>query len=184
MAIAVGERQEAAALDFSADRIVKNGSSVVTAHVNAKADRWRFEFTHPQGGASVIIVRVDRQSSWLIFSKHRQYLEVPIASDHKLVVSETMEGEISRELVGDEMLQGYPTELFEVTVNEGGTMRQYYRWVTKAHRFPLKTVSKQGQWSEEFRRVVFTEQSPYLFELPHRLDPAVTPESMLTPPQY
>lgn len=184
VAIAVGERPEAAALDFSADRIVKNGSSVVTAHVNAKADRWRFEFSHPQGGASVIIVRMDRQSSWLIFSKRRQYLEVPITSDHKLVVSETMEGEISRELVGDETLQGYPTELFEVTVNEGGTVRQYYRWVTKAHRFPLKTVSKQGQWSEEFRRVVFTEQSPYLFELPHRLDPAITPESMLTPPQY
>lgn len=180
---AVGE-QPVAALDFSADRIVKNGSSVVTAHVNAKADRWRFEFTHPQGGASVIIVRMDRQSSWLIFSKRRQYLEVPIAGDHRLVVSETMEGEISRELVGDEILQGYPTELFEVTVNEGGTVRQYYRWITKAHRFPLKTVSKQGQWSEEFRRVVFTEQSPYLFELPQRLDPAVSPESTLSTPQY
>ncbi|MCS6896371.1 MAG: hypothetical protein NZM29_00220, partial [Nitrospira sp.] len=52
-----GLSSEGAALDFSADRIVKNGTSVVTAHVNAKADRWRFEFSHPQGGASVIIVR-------------------------------------------------------------------------------------------------------------------------------
>ncbi len=70
------------------------------------------------------------------------------------------------------MLYGYPTELFEVTVKEDGNMRQYYRWVTKTQRFPLKTVSKQGQWSEEFSRVVFTEQSPYLFELPQRFDPA------------
>lgn len=176
-----GLTDEVAALDFSADRIVKNGTSVVTAHVNAKADRWRFEFSYPQGGASVIIVRMDRRSSWLIFSKRRLYLEVPIANDHKLVVSETMEGEISREFVGDETLQGHPTELFEVTVKEDGTVRQYYRWVTKAQRFPLKTVSKQGQWSEEFRRVVFTEQSPYLFELPQRLDPAVPRESMQAP---
>lgn len=165
-----GLTQTAAALDFSAERIVKNGKSVVTAHVNAKDDRWRFEFDQPQGGASIIIVRMDRHSSWLILSKRRQYLEVPIAREHQLTVSETMEGEVSRELVGDEMLNGYPTELFEVTVAENGETRQYYQWVTKVQRFPVKTVSKQGQWSEEFRHVVFTTQSSYLFELPRRLD--------------
>ena len=74
--------------------------------------------------------------------------------------------------MGDEVLQGVPAELFEVTVNDNGEERQYYRWVTKGQRFPLKTVSKQGEWSEEFRRVVFTEQSRYLFELPQRFDPA------------
>lgn len=165
-----GLTQTAEALDFSAERIVKNGKSVVTAHVNAKDDRWRFEFAQPQGGASIIIVRMDRHSSWLILSKRRQYAEVPIAKEHLLAVSETMEGEVSRELVGDEMLNGYPTELFEVTVVENGETRQYYQWVTKVQRFPVKTVSKQGQWSEEFRHVVFTPQSSFLFELPRRLD--------------
>jgi hypothetical protein len=165
-----GLTQTATALDFSAERIVKNGKSVVTAHVNAKDDRWRFEFAQPQGGASIIIVRMDRHSSWLILSKRRQYLEVPIARDHQLAVSETMEGEVSRELVGHETLNGYPTELFEVTVAENGETRQYYQWVTKVQRFPVKTVSKQGQWSEEFRHVVFTTQSSFLFELPRRLD--------------
>ncbi|HSF68187.1 MAG TPA: hypothetical protein VLA67_12245 [Nitrospiraceae bacterium] len=167
-----GLTQTAAALDFSAERIVKNGKSVVTAHVNAKDDRWRFEFAQPQAGASIIIVRMDRQSSWLILSKRRQYLEVPIASDHRLVVSETMEGERSREFVGDQTLNGYPTELFEVTVEENGGTRQYYQWVTKVQRFPVKTVSKQGQWSEEYRHVIFTTQSPFLFELPRRLERA------------
>ena len=92
---------DAMALDFSAERIVKNGKSVVTAHVNAKDDRWRFEFPQPQGGASIIIVRMDRHSSWLILSKRRQYAEVPIAREHLLTVRETMEGELSRELVGE-----------------------------------------------------------------------------------
>ena len=110
------------ALDFSAERIVKSGKSVVTAHVNAKDDRWRFEFARPQGGASIIIVRMDLQSSWLILSKRRQYAEVPIAKEHQLAVSETMEGELSRELVGDQTLNGYPTELFEVTVSENGAI--------------------------------------------------------------
>lgn len=172
--------EAAGARDFSADRIVKSGKSVVTAHVNAKDDRWRFEFAKPQGGATVIIVRADRGTAWLILSKRRQYLEVPISSDHRLVVTETMEGEVSREFVGDETLHGYPTELFEVTVKENGDTRQYYRWVTKVQRFPLKTVSKQRQWSEEFRRVIFTEQSPFLFELPRRLGPA-NPSATMPP---
>ena len=161
---------DAIALDFSAERIVKSGKSVVTAHVNAKDDRWRFEFAQPQGGASIIIVRMDRQSSWLILSRRRQYLELPIADEHRLAVTETMEGELSREFVGDQTLSGYPTELFDVTVAENGETRQYYQWVTKVQRFPVKTVSKQGKWSEEFRHLIFTEQSSYLFELPQRLD--------------
>ena len=166
---------DALAFDFSAERIVKSGKSVVTAHVNAKDDRWRFEFAHPQGGASIIIVRMDRQSSWLILSRRRQYLELPIADEHRLAVNERMEGELSREFVGDQMLNGYPTELFEVTVAAGEESRQYYRWVTKVQRFPVKTVSKQGMWLEEFRHLIFTEQSPFLFELPQRLDRANQP---------
>ncbi len=163
------------AFDFSADRIVKSGKSVVTAHVNAKDDRWRFEFAQPQGGASIIIVRMDLQSSWLILSRRRQYLELPITDEHRLAVNEKMEGELSREFVGDQILNGYPTELFEVTVAAGGESRQYYQWVTKVQRFPVQTVSKQGTWSEEFRHLIFTEQSPFLFELPQRLDRANPP---------
>lgn len=170
--VMAGSVQPALALDFSAERIVKNGESVVSAHVNAKDDRWRFEFSQPQRGASVVIVRADRGTAWLIFSRRRQYVEEPITSDHRLTMSERMEGEILREFVGDETLNGYPTELFEITVAVNGHTHQYYRWITKAQRFPLKTVSKQGKWSEEFRRLIFTEQSPLLFELPQRLDPA------------
>ena len=64
---------DATAFDFSAERIVKSGKKVVTAHVNAKDDRWRFEFAQPQGGASIIIVRMDLHSSmcerdWLVRS--------------------------------------------------------------------------------------------------------------------
>jgi hypothetical protein len=167
-----GPAQTATALDFSADRILTNEKSVVTAHVNAKDDRWRFEYTEPQRGASVVIVRMDKQHAWLILSKRRQYLEVPIATEHISTVTDKMGGEVSRELIGEEILNGHPTELFEVTILENDETRQYYRWVTKAERFPIKTVSKYGKWSEEFRRVILTEQSPFLIELPRRLDNA------------
>ncbi len=83
-----------------------------------------------------------------------------------------MDGEVSREFVMDETLNGYPIELFEVTVAEQGETRQYDRWVTKTERFPRKTVRQQGIWSEEFRWVIFTEQSLFFFKLPRRLDNA------------
>lgn len=167
---------QAAALDFSAEWIVKSGKTVVRAHVNAKDDRWRLELTQPQGGANIIIVRKDLNASWLILSKRRQYAEVPIAKNHLLRVSETMEGERSREYIGAELLHGHPTELFEVTVSENGDLRHYYQWITTAQRFPVKTVSKEGNWSEEFQRLMFVEQSAFLFELPLRLDPVNPPE--------
>ncbi|MBH0179573.1 MAG: hypothetical protein HP491_17375, partial [Nitrospira sp.] len=85
MSIPLGSlTHHAEAVDFSAERIVKSEQSAVTAHVNAKDDRWRFEFTHPQMGASIIIVRMDYRTSWLILSKRRQYLEVPVEKDHRL----------------------------------------------------------------------------------------------------
>ncbi|HEX7766040.1 MAG TPA: hypothetical protein VF443_04965, partial [Nitrospira sp.] len=97
---------QAAALDFSAEWIVKSEKTVVRAHVNAKDDRWRFEFAQPQGAVCVIIVRKDRNASWLILSKRRQYAEVPIAKNHLLQVSERMDGELSREYIGAELLHG------------------------------------------------------------------------------
>ena len=168
------------ARDFSAERIVKSGKSTITAHINAKDDRWRFEYAVPQQGANVVIVRADRKSAWHILSKRRQYAEVPIGKEHRLSMNETMEGEQSREFVGDQMFNGYPTELFEVTVADNGGARHYYQWVTKKERFPIKTVSKEGNWSEEYRHLIFTEQSPFLFELPQRLDP-VTPSATRPP---
>ena len=88
VSIATGSVPEpATALDFSAERIIKSGESIVTAHVNAKDDRWRFEYAQPQRGASIMIVRMDKQHSWLILSKRRKYLEIPIAADHLLTVT-------------------------------------------------------------------------------------------------
>lgn len=166
------------AQEFSAERIVKKGRVVVTAHVNAKADRWRLEFAQPQGLASVVIVRTDRDVAWLIMSQRRQYLEAPIAPEFRLTFGERMEGEQSRELVGEQTFNGYPTELFDVAVAEPGGVRRFYQWVTKVERFPVKTVSKDGDWSEEYRRLIFTEQSPLLFELPQRLDRANPPANL------
>ncbi len=158
------------AFEFSGQRIIKIQGVRVVAQVNAKEDRWRFEYEYPQGGVMAAIIRQDRQTAWLLLSNRRLYFEVPIASEHGLFVAKTLDGEVSRERIGVQDLNGHATELFEVTLAEGAERKQYYQWVTVAEKFPLKTVSKQGDWSVEYRHVVFTEQSALMFELPQRFD--------------
>lgn len=154
------------AFEFSAQRIARDGEKVVNAQVNARDDRWRLEYAEPQAGAMVAIIRLDRQMTWLILSRHRMYREVPIANDHLLLVSEKMDGEVAREFIGTEDLNGYPTELFAVNVMVKGELREYYQWVTRTQRFPMKTVSKRGDWAVEYRNVIFAKQSGLFFEPP------------------
>ena len=52
-----------------------------------------------------------------------------------LLVDETMEGEVFRERIGTEQLNGRQTEVFEVTVERNGQHTQYYQWVTLPERF-------------------------------------------------
>lgn len=158
------------AFEFSGQRIVMSQGVRIVAQVNAKEDRWRFEYAYPQGGVMAAIIRQDRQTAWLLLSNRRLYLEVPITSEHGLFIAKTLGSELSRERIGVQDLNGHATELFEVTVAEGAERKQYYQWVTVAEKFPLKTVSKQGDWSVEYRHVVFTEQSALIFELPQRFD--------------
>ncbi len=154
------------AFEFSAERIAKYQGKVISAHVNARDDRWRLEYAEPQSGAMAAIVRMDKQVVWLILSKRRMFLEAQIAPEHLLLVSEKMDGEVARELIGTEEVHGFPTELFEVTVIVNGEAKQYFQWVTQTQRFPIKTISRRGDWSVEYRNVVFTRQSSLFFEPP------------------
>ncbi len=154
------------AFEFSAERIHKSQGKVINAHVNARDDRWRLEYAEPQSGAMAAIVRMDKQVVLLILSKQRMFFEAPIAPEHLLQVSEKMDGEVARELIGTEEVHGFPTELFEVTVIVNGEAKQYFQWVTQTQRFPIKTISKRGDWSVEYRNVVFTKQSSLFFEPP------------------
>jgi hypothetical protein len=156
----------ASAFEFSAQRIAKDDGKVVSAHVNAREDRWRLEYAEPQGDAMAAIIRLDKRAVWLILSKRRMFAEVPIGPEHLLLVNEIMDGEVAREFIGKEELNGFPTELFDVTVMTKGESKQYYQWVTQAQRFPIKTISKRGDWSVEYRNVVFAKQSSLFFERP------------------
>jgi hypothetical protein len=167
MFLLLGGIPSAFAFEFSAERTLQHRGQEVVSTVRAKDDRWRFEFAKPQAGAMASIVRQDRRSTWLILSQRQVFIEIPIEPMDMLFVSETMEGEVNREFIGTEDLNGYPTELFEVTTVIKGKRSQFYQWVTRDERFSMKTISKAGDWALEYRNVKFIRQSGRFFEPPY-----------------
>lgn len=158
------------AVEFSADYVSRSNGKTTRAQLYVKDDRWRLEHRGgvltDLGYAGVSIVRLDKQVVWLLLSKRRQYLSLPLRPDHLIPLAETMEGETARVLVGEEKLGGHKSRLYDVTVGSGVSAERYYQWVSVEHGVPLRTVSRDRDWSVEYEHVVFSKQPEFFFETP------------------
>lgn len=174
------------AVEFSADYVTRVNGKTRRAQIYVKDDKIRLEH---QGGiltdlgyAGVSIVRLDKQVVWLLLSKRRQYLAVPLRKDHVPPLAETMDGETSRTPVRDEMLGAHHVTLYEVTVGSGPRADRYYQWVSVEHHLPLRTVSRDRDWAVEYEHVVFSKQQDFFFDVPPKFSewqppPPSTPPS-------
>ncbi|WP_447978761.1 hypothetical protein [Candidatus Nitrospira bockiana] len=162
----------AAALEFSAEQITRIDGHVRKATIYYRDDRWRLEHNDP-GPVQVTIVREDKQVIWLLLPRLKHFKAVPFAPEHEPKVTARMDGEIAREPVGTEVLDGHPTTLYEVTTQEGAERRTYvyYQWLAEDIQFPLKLARKDDGWVVEYRHVGFRPLSDSLFQLPRSFSP-------------
>jgi hypothetical protein len=159
-----------AALEFSADQITKSNGKTHVSNIFYRDDRWRLEH-QAIGPVNVTIVRKDKQVMWMLLSRLKHYKEVPYDAAQAPKVQETLQGEVSRNAIGTETLDGHPTTLFEVRVQEGAQTTDYYQWLATDIRFPLRLMKKDGSWSVEYRRVRLGPVSDFLFQLPVNFQP-------------
>lgn len=155
------------AFEFSAERVYRSGGKTVQTRVFASDDRWRLEYLFPQAGSDVVIVRQDRGVAWYLYPRSRIYVERTVPPSLLLHVDETIPPDATRVLIGTEDRNGYPCEVFDVTLSVRGRTQRFYQWVTKDRRFVIKTVHEQEDWSVEYRNVRFSTQSSRLFEPPY-----------------
>lgn len=160
----------ALALEFTADQITRINGHSRKANVYYRDDRWRLEH-HDLGPVNVTIVRKDKQVMWLLLSRMKHFKTVPYDPEQAPKVSEKMEGEVAREEIGTETLDGHPTTLYQVTVRSGGREEVYYQWLATDIRFPLKLAKKDGSWVVEYRHVKLRPVSDLLFQLPVNFQP-------------
>lgn len=158
------------ALEFTADRITKMDGRVGKAVVYYRDDRWRIEH-HATGPVNVSIVRKDKQVVWLLLSRMKHFKTIPYSAEQDLMVTETLNGEISREQIGTETREGHPTILYEVMTKQGELVESYYQWVATDLHFPMKLAKKDGSWIMEYQHVKMRSVSDALFNLPVNFQP-------------
>lgn len=158
------------ALEFSADQITRVNGHSRKANLYYRDEMWRLEH-HDLGPVNVTIVRKDKQVMWLLLSRMKHFKTVPFDPQQTPKVGEKLEGEVSREEIGTETLDGHPTTLYQVTVREGERTTEYYQWLATDIRFPLKLARKDGSWLVEYRNVRLRPLSDFLFQLPVNFQP-------------
>ncbi len=166
-----GSHHDTPSLEFSARLIWKKDGRRAKAQLFVKGDRYRIEhlggIQTELGNAGVTIVRLDEQKVWYVLSHRRMVVSVPLTSDYLLPFSITLEGEISRTLIGDSLVEGNSALLYEVVVQEkGGKAERYYQWVDRDRKVLLKLMSQERDWFVEYEHVVLSSQPDYYFEAP------------------
>lgn len=76
------------------------------------------------------IVCKDKGVMWLLLGRTKQFATLPFDGSTGVRLERSMVQEIRRETVGTKILDGHPTTLFQITVQEGkeaGQVRSYSR---------------------------------------------------------
>lgn len=170
VAVVVGAGLPSWALEFTADRITKMDGRTGKANIYYRDNMWRIEH-HTLGPVNVSIVRKDKQVVWLLLSRMKHFKTVPYSADQDLMVTEKLEGEVSREEIGTETREGHPTTLYEVMTKQGERTEVYYQWLATDIHFPMKLAKKDGSWIVEYQHVKLRSVSDYLFNLPVNFQP-------------
>jgi len=157
--------------EFSARLIWKHDGRKAKAQLFVKHDRYRIEHMGGVktglGYAGVTIVRLDEQKVWYVLSQRRMVVSVPLTSDYLLPFSVTLEGETSRTLIGDSMVNNHEALLYDVAIQDRfGKTEKFFEWIDPDRHVLLKLVSQDRDWFVQYEHVVVSSQPEYYFEAP------------------
>jgi hypothetical protein len=152
-------------VQFVADQITIYGGHTHRGSLYYREDMWRIEHNDPSS-IEITIVRKDKGLMWLLLSRTKQFATVPFDGSRGVGFERLMVHEVSRETIGTEVLDGHPTTLFQVTVQEGQQLLTYYQWWAEDLQIPLRIARKDGAWVVQYKNVKLRSLSPHFFDLP------------------
>ncbi len=166
----------AAAAQFSAQMMIKDGEKVVPGRIYVQDGKMRQEFSDAEG-QTITVVRPDLKIIWVILPWERTYLEMPLKKKLPGQFIQIPNEALSKRLVGKEMVNGYETEKYEVTVRGGGGLEKQTIWLATKLGTPVKLVSKERNFSMEYKDIKETPQPERLFNLPPGYKKLASPNS-------
>lgn len=170
-ALCLGSEGTTWALEFTAERTTRVDGHSRKASIYYRDEMWRVEH-HDGGAVNAIIVRKDKGLTWLLMARVKQFKTVAYDEEYAPRVSEQLEGEVARQEIGRELLNGHPTTVYRVTVETvSGSTEVYYQWLAMDLGFTLRLASKDHDWLTEYTDVKLTNVSDFMFRLPRDYQP-------------
>ncbi len=155
----------AAAAKFSAQMVVRDGAKLALGRIFVQDGKMRQEFDD-ENGQTITIVRPDLKKVWVILTRKRSYLELPLKTRLPGQFIQIPPDALAKRLVGKETVNGYEAEKYEVTAPGGPGPERQTIWMALKLGVPIKLVSKEKDFSVEYRYIVEEPQPERLFELP------------------
>jgi hypothetical protein len=151
--------------EFSASMMVKDDAKIMPGKIQVSDGKLRQEFAD-EGGQTITIVRPDLKVVWVILPHQRSYMEIPLTTKLPGQFIQIPPQALQKRLVGQERLNGYDTEKYEVSVPVGRGLEKQTYWVAAKLGLPIKMECRERQFSLEYKSIREEKVPDRLFALP------------------
>jgi len=151
--------------EFSASMMVKDDAKIMPGKIQVSDGKLRQEFSD-EGGQTITIVRPDLKVVWVILPRQRSYMEIPLTTKLPGQFIQIPPQALQKRLVGQERLNGYDTEKYEVSVPVGRGLEKQTYWVAAKLGLPIKMECRERQFSLEYKSIREEKVPDRLFALP------------------
>jgi outer membrane lipoprotein-sorting protein len=156
----------AAAAEFSAQMMLKDSGRMMPGKLYIKNGKMRQEFVDAEG-QTITIVRQDKKLVWVVLPEQKAYVELPLRTNLPGQFLQVPPDAISKRRVGQETVNGYLADRYEVTVRGGaaGVQKQTF-WVAPKLGIPVKMVCSERNFCLEYRSIKEGPVAERLFNVP------------------
>ena len=151
--------------EFSAQMMVKDDAKTMPGKIQVSDGKMRQEFADERG-QTITIVRPDLKVVWVILPRQRSYMEIPLTKKLPGQFIQIPPQALGKRLVGQERVNGYDTEKYEVSVPVGRGLEKQTYWVATKLGLPIKMECRERQFSLEYRSIKEEKVPDRLFNLP------------------
>ena len=151
--------------EFSASMMVKDDAKIMPGKIQVSDGKLRQEFAD-EGGQTITIVRPDLKVVWVILPRQGSYMEIPLTTKLPGQFIQIPPQALQKRLVGQERLNGYDTEKYEVSVPVGRGLEKQTYWVAAKLGLPIKMECRERQFSLEYKSIREEKVPDRLFALP------------------
>ncbi len=155
----------AAAAQFSATMLIKDGGKLMPGKIYAQDGKLRQEF-NDEAGQTITIVRPDLKVYWIIIPRERAYAEMPLKLKLPGQFIQIPSDALSKRPLGKETVEGYEAEKYQVMVRGSLAPEIQTVWVATKLGTPVKMTARAGKFSVEYQNIKEGSQPERLFNLP------------------